>query len=367
MTMKTNRLLLAVLLASLAVPALAEEGQGDQVQTTRIVTRNGTVQQDTDGAIHMNFPDRAVFSFRNAGPVRNAPYSAQMVTERQQNLSDGNQIADRHTTMAYRDSAGRTRQEVVDARGELKVVTIHDPVAGATWILKPQDRTATRIARPGDAAREAARHAAEASRKGAEAGRKSAEEAQARVEQMRKDGTLPSVERRKLDDGSEEIIVKRVVRANDEARQHLREDVRIQVSKAMEENGAALRDARTRLAPLAAGMFGDMKWASKATTKDLGTRDVNGVRAEGKLRSYEIPAGEIGNRNPIVVSDETWYSPDPQVTVYTKHSDPRSGDTVFHLDNLKREEPPANLFAVPSDYTVKEPLARLAAKRDRAQ
>jgi hypothetical protein len=31
---------------------------------------------------------------------------------------------------------------------------------------------------------------------------------------------------------------------------------------------------------------------------------------------------------------------------------------VFRLDNLKREEPAASLFAVPSDYTVKEPLAR---------
>jgi hypothetical protein len=55
------------------------------------------------------------------------------------------------------------------------------------------------------------------------------------------------------------------------------------------------------------------------------------------------------------------------VTVYTKHSDPRSGDIVFRLDNLKREEPAASLFAVPSDYTVREPLARLAAKADKAQ
>jgi hypothetical protein len=321
MTMKTNQLVLAVLLASLAVPALAVR---------------------VDGPLGMTLSP-----MRGAGPVRNAPYSAQMVTERQQNLSDGNQIADRHATMAYRDSAGRTRQEVVDAKGELKVVIIHDPVAGATWILKPEDRSATRIARPGDAARKAA-----------EAGRRSAEEAHARVEQMRKDGALPTVERRKLDDGSEEIVIKRVARANDEARQHIRQDVRIQVSKALEENGAALRDAQIRLAPLTAGMFGDMKWASKATTKDLGTRDFNGVKAEGKLRSYEIPAGEIGNRNPIVVSDETWYSPDLQVSVYTRHSDPRSGDTVFRLDKLKREEPAASLFAVPSDYTVKEAPAR---------
>lgn len=340
--MKTKQLVLALLLAGLALPALAEEGTGGQAQTTRIVMRNGTDMHFREGAI------------------RNAPYSAQMVTERQQNLSDGNQIADRHTTMAYRDSAGRTRQEVADARGEVKVVTIHDPVAGATWILKPQDRSATKIARPDGAAREAARHAAEA-------GRKAGEEARARVEQMRRDGTLPTVERRKLDDGSEEIIVKRVARANDEMREHIQQDVRIQVSKALEENRAALRETQIRLAPLAAGMVGDMKWASKATTKDLGTRDFNGVKAEGKLRSYEIPAGEIGNRNAIVVSDETWYAPDLQVTVYTKHSDPRSGDTVFRLDNLKREEPAASLFAVPSDYTVRDPLAKLAEKGDKAR
>jgi hypothetical protein len=327
MTMKTKQLVLAALLASLALPALADEGQAVTAHTARIVTRDGSFHVGDGG-------------FRS-GSMKNAPYSAQTVTERQQNLPDGNQIADRHSTMVYRDSAGRTRQEVSDAKGELKVVTIHDPVAGATWILRPQDRTATKIARPAEAARLAAR---------------------TRIEQMRKDGTLPSVERHKLADGSEEIIVKRVVRADGEARHEMQENVRVQVSKALEANGAALRDMQTRLAPLTAGAFGDMKWASKATTKDLGTRDVNGVKAEGKLRSYEIPAGEIGNRNPIVVSDETWYAPELQVTVYTRHSDPRSGDTVFRLDNLKREEPAASLFSVPSDYTVKEPLAKLAEK-----
>ena len=348
--MKTNKLVLAMLLASLAAPSLAEEGPDDGVQTTRIVTRNSTIRHDGDGAIQMGFPQGAMFSVRNAGPVKNAPYSAQMVNERQQNLSDGNQIADRHTSMAYRDSAGRTRQEVVDAKGELKLITIHDTVAGATWILKPQDRTATRIARPN-----------------IEAARKAGEEARARVERMRKDGSLPTVERHQLADGGEEIIVKRVARADADARQHVREDVRIQVSKTLEENSAALRDAQVRLAPLAAGAFGDMKWASKAATRDLGTRDFNGIKAEGKLRSYEIPAGEIGNRNPIVVSDESWYAPDLQVTVYTKHSDPRSGDSVFRLENLKREEPAASLFAVPSDYTVRDPLAKLAEKTGKTQ
>jgi hypothetical protein len=180
---------------------------------------------------------------------------------------------------------------------------------------------------------------------------------------MRRDGSLPTVERHKLADGKEEIIVKRVIRADGAAAPRPTEDVRI----ALETGLNAQRDLQTRLAPLAASAFGDMKWSKNATTKDLGSRDFNGIKAEGKLRSYEIPAGEIGNRNPIVVSDESWYAPDLQVTVYTKHSDPRSGDTVFRLDNLKREEPAASLFAVPSDYTVKDPLAKLAAKGDKAQ
>ena len=73
------------------------------------------------------------------------------------------------------------------------------------------------------------------------------------------------------------------------------------------------------------------------------------------------------NREPyrhatIVVSDETWYAPDLKITVYSKHSDPRSGDRVFKLENLKREEPAAALFTVPSDYAVKDVLAELKAR-----
>jgi hypothetical protein len=64
-----------------------------------------------------------------------------------------------------------------------------------------------------------------------------------------------------------------------------------------------------------------------------------------------------------VVSDESWYAPELQVTVYSKHSDPRSGERVYRLANLKREEPAASLFAVPADYTVKDPLLKLREKK----
>jgi hypothetical protein len=40
------------------------------------------------------------------------------------------------------------------------------------------------------------------------------------------------------------------------------------------------------------------------------------------------------------------------MTVMTKHSDPRAGETNFALKNINRSSPPPNLFEVPSGYTV---------------
>jgi hypothetical protein len=223
-------------------------------------------------------------------------------------------------------------------KGEVESIVIHDPVAGFNWVLKPQERSAIKTPTHRTAVAPLARE---------------------QIEQMRKDGTLPTVERRKGADGSEEIVIKRVERVDGENRQRIQEQVRVQARAAAD---GALRTERVQIASSLAGAFGDAKWAAQATTKDLGSRDFNGIKANGKLRSYEIPAGAIGNRNPIVVSTETWISPELQVTVYTKHTDPRNGDVEFHIENLKRDEPAASLFAVPSDYTVKEPLAALAEK-----
>jgi hypothetical protein len=94
---------------------------------------------------------------------------------------------------------------------------------------------------------------------------------------------------------------------------------------------------------------------SVGTTKEsLGTKSINGVNAEGTRHTRVIQAGAIGNDKPITVTREIWYSPDLQVVVDSKHSDPRCGDTTYTLQNIQRTEPPANLFTVPSDYTVKE-------------
>jgi hypothetical protein len=90
----------------------------------------------------------------------------------------------------------------------------------------------------------------------------------------------------------------------------------------------------------------------ETTTTSLGTQMIGGVSAEGTRITRTIPAGEIGNQKPIVITIEKWYSTDLQETVMTKRSDPRMGETVFQLTNVQRTEPAATMFQVPADYTV---------------
>jgi hypothetical protein len=86
--------------------------------------------------------------------------------------------------------------------------------------------------------------------------------------------------------------------------------------------------------------------------EDLGTQSISGVTAQGTRYTRIIPAGQIGNANPITVVNEQWYSPDLQAVVKIVRNDPRFGQSTFTLTNIQRSEPAASLFTVPSDYTV---------------
>jgi hypothetical protein len=90
--------------------------------------------------------------------------------------------------------------------------------------------------------------------------------------------------------------------------------------------------------------------------EQLGWRLIEGVQAEGTRTTITIPAGQIGNDRPLDIVDEQWRSPDLQVIVFSKHSDPRFGETVYSLTNISRAEPPATLFQVPPDYTVHDKI-----------
>lgn len=93
---------------------------------------------------------------------------------------------------------------------------------------------------------------------------------------------------------------------------------------------------------------------SNTQTSDLGTQNINGVSAQGKSTTHTIPAGVMGNSQPIISSGETWYSADLQTVVLAKHTDPRMGQSTYSLQNIQRTEPAASLFQVPSDYTVQD-------------
>ena len=86
----------------------------------------------------------------------------------------------------------------------------------------------------------------------------------------------------------------------------------------------------------------------------LGTQTVGGVSAEGTRYTRTIPVGQIGNSKPLVIVTERWYSPDLQMVVMTKRTDPRAGETIFSVSNIQRQEPAASLFQIPADYTLQQ-------------
>ncbi len=101
------------------------------------------------------------------------------------------------------------------------------------------------------------------------------------------------------------------------------------------------------------------RWQAAAKIEDLGTQTIQGLSAQGKRVTRVIAAGKEGNEKEIDIVTETWYSPDLQVVVMSKTSDPRFGDSVYQLNSLTRAEPDPALFTIPSDYAVKQGRAMM--------
>jgi len=85
--------------------------------------------------------------------VKGAPYSAQVVTEITQTLSDGNRIVNRTTASLYRDSEGRTRREqtlrtiggFATAGDAPQMIFINDPVAQMSYVLDARTHVARKM------------------------------------------------------------------------------------------------------------------------------------------------------------------------------------------------------------------------------
>lgn len=241
--------------------------------------------------------DNTVF----AGPmqtVTGAPYSAQAVTERVQPLADGNRIVEKTSGSVARDSQGRTRRDeglpdFILSKGEAPhLILIEDPVAGLHWNLDPRTKTAFKISVAPTKAGQG--------------------------------GPPPSFTF--AQSMPPEIGANRVF---------------------FYSSGVM---PRANIQIIGKGQQADDTQVSKT---DLGTQMMEGVSAQGTRVTRTIPAGEVGNEQPLVITSETWYSPRLKVLVLSKTSDPRMGETTYRLTDIQQAEPPADLFEVPADYRIK--------------
>jgi hypothetical protein len=221
-----------------------------------------------------------------AKTVQNAPYSAEATNESTQILPDGNRIVHRTTTRVYRDSAGRTRKETLDDNGQVVTVMISDPTTGKSYVFDSRGMLQSEAAVAGTSARITAE--------------------------------------RKMTEGAAAAG-------------------QITVSERVAVGGAAGGAGASTVY-----FVNGAPEKGETAKEDLGQQAVQGVAATGTRTTTTIPAGAIGNEQPIKIVSEEWYSPELQVLVQTRHSDPRTGETTYRLSNIDRSEPAKSLFDAPA-------------------
>src|SRR6266581_3554128 len=144
-----SKLQLVIAAGMLSTLAFAQE----QAQT--MVFRHGGIGGVVGGPQTFEYMATQSFSFDSA-VVKNAPYSAEAVTETTQRLADGNRIARKTNATMYRDSEGRTRRE--EALGVIgpwasngepsQSVFINDPVSKTNLVLDTKNKTVHKMPTP---------------------------------------------------------------------------------------------------------------------------------------------------------------------------------------------------------------------------
>ena len=338
--------------------------------------------------------------------VKGAPYSAQLVTETIQSLADGNTISRKKSSAVYRDGEGRTRQEAA-GDGREPTIYINDPVEGKTYVLHPGSKRAVILPRiPVPPTPPVPPVPPVPPKTGAHTSSKqvvSVDGTEVRVENGKVfvDGKEVPTGRVDIERNGKKIVVangrvtidgKPVGTRGDGTGSHVsvhrvdspdgtqREEVRVHVIRTDHDMpappvppvppGAPMPGfaPEAPLAPLPpmpgvnSFRFESPHRLGKGVTTDLGVKEFDGVKAEGKQTTWTIPAGQIGNAKPINITSERWHSPELGVTVYSRYNDPRTGETLYRLQSIRRGEPSADLFRVPEDYKSRERGAAPRAK-----
>ena len=258
----------------------------------------------------------------NRTPVVGAPYSATTNNEHVQILADGNRIVQTSTGTTARDSQGRTRQDAaLPAIGNLSaadaphLVFIHDSVAQKSYTLNLTEKTAREM----PAALELANPAGE----------------KLFIQMGDKEPTALSSQAGAV--ATQKIMTADAQKMIAEQAQGSAEDVGPQIIGA-EKMSAFSQKVATENA--------------QVTREDLGTQTMEGVLVTGTRMTRTIPAGQIGNEQPIQIVTEVWTSPELKTVLVSKRSDPRMGEQTFRLTNIVRAEPDPSLFTVPADFRI---------------
>jgi TonB family protein len=328
-------------------------------------------------------------SFFDSRLVKDSPFSAEIVTESVQTLADGNRIVQRTEGRIYRDSQGRMRNEKTFKMGgsntEHQLISISDPVSGISYTLDPQTKTARKIntfARavpppPPPAPTAIPPGTSEIPRKITVSGGVLQGSAIKRVQPP-----YPSVAKAAKASGAVQVqiliseagdvIEAMIVSGHPLLREAALEAARQWQFKPTELSGKPVKvqgiltfnftlmsnenPAPTAYPPTMPGIMrsGPLGMKVNASTEKLGKQMVEGIECEGTRFMTTLPAGAIGNENPIQTIREIWHSPELKMTIMTKQNDPRFGESTYRLTNIVRAEPDATLFQIPSDYTVTE-------------
>jgi len=277
-----------------------------QSQESGVVVRSG-------GRQDMGFQFVAAEPTVSNQVVKGAPYSLEATVETDQTLADGNRIVHHQVVRVYRDSEGRTRrEETLAAIGPWAasgtpptLVMIQDPVSGATYSLNPEDKIATKLPKglPGQVPAFA--------------------------------GPPPgggTIALSAIPDGPKPLAG-------------------VVTGFATTDGGAgAVLVQEGAASPMV--KFDD-------NSESLGKETIAGVSADGVRVTTTIPAEAMGNERAIEITRERWYSPDLQIVLRSKQSDPRFGVSTYEVTKLDRSNPAHSLFEVPRDYQIRkapEPL-----------
>jgi hypothetical protein len=94
---------------------------------------------------------------------------------------------------------------------------------------------------------------------------------------------------------------------------------------------------------------------STSTTENLGTSSIQGVEARGRRITTTIPAGGVGNEEPLVTTKEIWNAIAVGLNgllVRDVTDDPRAGKSTRELTQLTQSDPDPATFQPPAGYEI---------------